>query len=71
MPNNENANVICPYFMWHSKKSITCESPIGDKFQSWFDTYKERIKWQRQYCDTYGYHECPVAALNDKKYEEE
>ena len=70
MPNNENANVICPYFMWMSKKSITCEGPVNDKFQMWFDTYKERIEWLRQYCEKYEYHECPVAKLNDQKYKE-
>ncbi|MBR3295019.1 MAG: hypothetical protein IKI62_02025 [Clostridia bacterium] len=53
-----------------SKKSITCEGPVNDKFQMWFDTYKERIQWLRQYCDKYEYHECPVAKLNDQKYKE-
>lgn len=70
MPNNENVDVKCPFFMWLSKKSLTCESPVGDKFQTWFETNKERIKWQRQYCDTYEYNKCPLAKLNDDKYKD-
>ena len=60
----------CPFFVRESELQITCEGVIENAdTASKFATEKEKIRYQVKQCFRYP-NECPVAKMNERKYEE-
>lgn len=68
MPNNEQVDVICPYYLSHAKQSLTCETPWGTRITIRQKSYYHRERWMERYCYTFNYINCPNAQICDKKY---
>lgn len=65
-----SANVICPYYLRESERSITCEGlREGMVIKSLFGSEQEKSEYQRDMCVHYEYHRrCPLAGAILKKY---
>ena len=67
----QNANVLCPFYGTDNHSlEVHCESPwkemdyVGVGFQS----KAEKKRYQRRYCMTGNWNECPIARLLNKKW---
>lgn len=71
MPNtNEGANIVCPYYITHTKLSLTCEGVIeGTTMVSKFHNAELRDQHIKQYCECFGYPQCPEAKMIELKYQ--
>lgn len=64
-------NTICPYYSHESDKTITCEGMIDETVvMSRFMDNDSKTMWQYNVCSTYKYGSCPIANINNKRYEE-
>jgi hypothetical protein len=73
MPSNKNAaSVICPFYVYDGKQSITCEGIIRDtRTMTKFENPTKKEKYLKLCCARYQYHDvCPVAKVLLKKYED-
>lgn len=70
MPNNTDVDVICPFYMWSTEQSISCEYPDVNKVQLWFDSHILKLKHQGKYCNSFDYRKCPMARLNEEFFKE-
>jgi len=66
MPNNDEVNIICPYFLSATRQSISCEYQDASKAQLWFASHQTKQYYQRKYCETFDYVKCPMARTNDE-----
>lgn len=65
-----SANVICPYYIRESERSVTCEGlREGMVVKSVFCSEQQKSDYQREMCVHYDYAElCPLARALFFKY---
>lgn len=63
---------VCPFYIREAGLSITCEGIEGcSNVMMRFSGTKQKLSWQTSVCETFTYMRCPIAAIANKKYEEE
>lgn len=65
-------DVICPYYKKDEGVKVCCEG-VGEESSSLYIVFpspRKRIEYQRQKCCG-DYNTCLVAAMNNRKYEED
>ena len=55
-----NAQVLCPFFVTESKKSISCEGIIGYKCVSCFEFTEEKEAHEKEFCTTRQFYKCKI-----------
>lgn len=63
MPNYTGGVAVCPFYQRESGLSIICEGYSPEQQVSMkFNSSKEKLRWQREYCLRFYYPRCPLAA---------
>jgi hypothetical protein len=70
MPTDFNdANIVCPFYLYSAKKSISCEGVTdGSRLKMLFDTHKDMHYYRCNYCSA-KYKNCKIYSMLEKKYE--
>ena len=66
-------NIICPFSVGENKNNIICQGLTDNtKMYNYFDTPTEKKTYKLNYCERYGYMDCPYYKILDQiKYQEE
>lgn len=73
MPNTtESGAAKCPFYAQSGRLVICCEGlDLGETVRTVlaFVTAEARLDWQREYCNTFSYGQCPYCTRVFHKYE--
>lgn len=57
-----NYQAICPFYIKETALKISCESAISDVFfQLYFANSVKKKEYQKKFCNTFNYADCPYA----------
>lgn len=72
MPNYSGGVAVCPFYQRESGRSIICEGYAPEQQVSMkFNSGKEKLRWQQEYCLRFYYPRCPLAATVLAHYRQE
>lgn len=64
MRNNESCYVICPFYKSETQGKICCDGIIpGQTIHMVFQDSKQKRKYMKEKCCTYGYGICPLCQM--------
>lgn len=73
MPNF-GTYAICPFYISEDMLTIRCEGIVPENNSTYVMRFKDtRMKkaWLDKYCETYGYCNCPYAAILESSYDDQ